>query len=62
MAKFIYRGFSKTGDLISSQPFAITGANLRKSSDDNLERQKKTAKARARTRAKLQEPQKEEGD
>ena len=38
MAKFIYRGFNPRGDMISSQPFAITGANLRKS-------QKKTAKA-----------------
>ena len=45
MAKFIYRGFNPRGDMISSQPFAITGANLRKSSDDKLERQKKTAKA-----------------
>jgi hypothetical protein len=55
MGKLIYRGLSKTGAILSSQPFAITGANLRKS-------QKKTAKARAGTRAKLQEPQKEEGD
>lgn len=40
MAKLIYRGFNPRGDMISSQPFAITGANLRKS-------QKKTAKAQA---------------
>ena len=62
MAKVIWRGFNPRGDMISSQPFAITGANLRKSSDDKLERQKKTAKAQARTRERLQGPQKEEGD
>ena len=61
MAKVIWKGFNPRGDMISSQPFAITGANLRKSSDDKLERQKKTGKARTRTRAKLQKPQKEEG-
>ena len=55
MAKFIYRGLHPTGAILSSQPFAITGANLRKS-------QKKTAKAQAATRAKSQGPQKEEGD
>ena len=55
MAKLIWRGFNPTGNLISSQPFAITGANLRKS-------QKKTAKAQAGTRERLQGPQKEEGD
>ncbi len=47
MGKLIYRGFNPNGDLISSQPFAITGANLRKSSDGKLERQKKTAKTQA---------------
>ena len=55
MAKVIWKGFNPRGDMISSQPFAITGANLRKS-------QKKTAKARAGTLAKLQKPQKEEGN
>ena len=55
MGKLIWKGFNPTGDLISSQPFAITGANLRKS-------QKKAAKAQAKRRAKLQGPQKEEGD
>ena len=55
MANVIYRGFNPRGDMISSQPFAITGANLNKS-------QKKTAKAQAGTRAKLQKPQEEEGN
>ena len=50
MAKVIWKGFNAKGDLISSQPFAITGANLRQSSDDKLERQKKTDKAKAGTK------------
>ncbi len=32
MGKLIWRGFSKSGDLISSQAAFITGANLRKKS------------------------------
>lgn len=32
MGKLIWKGFDKQGEKISSRPFAITGANLRKSS------------------------------
>ena len=33
MAKNIWKGFDKQGEKISSQPFAITGANLRQNSE-----------------------------
>ena len=62
MGKFTYRGLHPTGDLISSRPFAITGANLRNPSSSKLERQKKTTKARTRTRPERPEPPEEDGD
>ena len=33
MGKLIWKGFDKQGENISSQPFAITGANLRQNSE-----------------------------
>ena len=62
MGKLIWNGLHPTGDLISSQPFAITGANLRQPSCGKLERQKKTTKARTRTRPERPEPPEEDGD
>jgi len=44
MGKLIWRGFSKSGDLISSQAAFITGANLRKQPQKPVEKQEKEAK------------------
>ena len=41
MGKLIWRGFSKSGDLISSQAAFITGANLRKQPQKPVEKQDK---------------------
>jgi len=62
MAKLIWKGLHPTGDLISSRPFAITGANLRQPSSGKLERQKKIAEARTRTRPERPEPPEEDDD
>jgi len=43
MAKLIWKGLNKRGDQISSQHFAVTGANLRKSLNKNSKQQKKPA-------------------
>jgi hypothetical protein len=51
MGKLIWKGLNKRADQISSQHFAITGANLRRNSKGKLERQNKTAKALARTQS-----------
>ena len=62
MAKLIWKGLHPTGDLISSRPFAITGANLRKHSASKSKTQKPKAKAPPRTRPERPEPSEEDGD
>jgi hypothetical protein len=44
MGKLIWRGFSKSGDLISSHAAFITGANLRKQPQKPVEKQEKEPK------------------
>jgi hypothetical protein len=44
MGKLIWRGFSKSGNLISSQAAFITGANLRKQPQKPVEKQEKEPK------------------
>ena len=44
MGKLIWRGFSKSGDLISSQAAFITGANLRRNTPKTSSKEKKKSK------------------